>query len=56
MTQPELERWLAAGNTRTYTIRYFLGWAAERRIAPRLTVPKIPRQDPVRILADVRSD
>ncbi|WP_127935766.1 hypothetical protein [Nonomuraea polychroma] len=47
LTQPELKRWLAAGNTRTYTIRYFLGWAAERRIAPRLTVPKIPRQDPL---------
>ncbi len=46
LTQPQLERWLTAGNTRTYTIRYFLGWAAGRRIAPKLTVPLIPRQEP----------
>jgi hypothetical protein len=50
LTQPQLERWLTAGNTRTYTIRYFLGWAADRRIAPELAVPLIPRQEPVRIL------
>jgi hypothetical protein len=52
LTQPQLERWLTAGNTRTYAIRYFLGWAAARGIAPKLTVPAIPRQEPVRILTE----
>jgi len=52
LTQDRLERWLTAGNTRTYNIRYFLGWAASRSIAPRLTVPAIPRQEPERILND----
>ncbi|MEO3798020.1 hypothetical protein ABGB14_48155 [Nonomuraea sp. B10E15] len=50
LTQADLDRWLAAGNTRNHTIRYFLGWAADRGIAPRLTIPPIPRQDPARIL------
>ncbi|MGW3943047.1 hypothetical protein [Streptomyces phaeochromogenes] len=52
LTQERLERWLTAANTRTYTIRYFLSWAAGRSIAPRLTVPAIPRQEPERILND----
>jgi hypothetical protein len=50
LTQKDLDRWLAAGNTRSYTVRYFLGWAADRGIAQRLTVPAIPRQDPARVL------
>src|SRR5664280_414887 len=50
LTQPQLEQWLATGNTRTYTIRYFLGWAHRRGIAEQLTVPTVPRQDPARIL------
>lgn len=50
LTQPHLDRWLTAGNTRNYTIRYFLGWAADRGIAARLTIPAIPVQDPASIL------
>jgi hypothetical protein len=50
LTQDHLEQWLTEGNTRTYTIRYFLGWAATRGLASRLTVPSLPRQHPARIL------
>jgi hypothetical protein len=52
LTQEHLDRWLAGGNTRHYTIRYFLNWAANRGIALRLTVPIIPRQEPARILQE----
>jgi hypothetical protein len=52
LTQEHLDHWLAGGNTRHYTIRYFLNWAANRGIAPRLTVPAIPRQEPARILEE----
>jgi len=52
LTQEHLDHWLAGGNTRHYTIRYFLGWAASRGIAPKLTVPAIPRQQPARILEE----
>jgi integrase len=45
-----MDRWLAAGNTRSFNIRYFLGWAADRGLAPRLTVPAVPRQDPAHVL------
>lgn len=50
LTQDRLDQWLAAGNTRNYSIRYFLGWAAKRGLLPELTVPAIPRQEPARIL------
>ena len=50
LTQHHLDRWLAAGNTRSFNIRYFLGWAADRGLAPRLTVPAVPRQDPAHVL------
>jgi len=50
LTQDQLDRWLAAGNTRTYKVRHFLGWAAGRGIAPDLTVPAVPRQDSIRFL------
>lgn len=49
LTQTHLERWLAEGNTRNYSIRYFLSWAAQRDLLPQLTVPGIPRQEPARI-------
>ncbi|MFJ8476577.1 hypothetical protein [Kitasatospora sp. NPDC094011] len=50
LTQDRLDQWLADGNTRNYTVRYFLGWAAQRGLLPELTVPPIPRQEPARIL------
>src|SRR5262249_53507698 len=50
LDQPTLDAWLANGNAASYTIRYFLDWAAARGIAPKLTVPLLPRQDPKRIL------
>ncbi|MFE5657747.1 hypothetical protein ACFQ9H_16380 [Streptomyces sp. NPDC056517] len=50
LTQDRLDQWLAAGSTRNYSIRYFLGWAAKRDLLPELTVPAIPRQDPAQIL------
>lgn len=50
LTQDRLDQWLAQGNTRTYTVRYFLGWAASRSLARKLTVPTIARQYPARIL------
>jgi len=52
LTQDQLDRWLAAGNTRTRKIRHFLQWAAARGIAPDLAVPAVPHQDPVRFLGD----
>jgi hypothetical protein len=50
LDQPSLEAWLADGNTNSYNIRNFLGWAAVRGIAPKLTVPLRPRQEPEQIL------
>ena len=50
LTQDRLDQWLAGGNTRTCTVRYVLDWAAQRGLLPQLTVPVIPRQEPVRIL------
>ncbi|MGW5233446.1 hypothetical protein ACWEQU_14400 [Streptomyces nodosus] len=50
LTQDRLDQWLADGNTRNYSIRYFLSWAAKRDLLPELTVPAIPRQEPARIL------
>jgi hypothetical protein len=50
LDQPSLETWLTDGNASSYTIRYFLDWAAARGIAQKLTVPLLPRQDPERIL------
>ena len=52
LTQDQLDRWLAAGNTRTRKIRHFLQWAAARGLAPDLAVPAVPHQDPVRFLGD----
>lgn len=50
LTQDQLDRWLAAGNTRTYQVRRFLQWATGRGLAPDLTIPPVPRQDPVQFL------
>lgn len=52
LTQEHLDQWLADGNTRNYTIRYFLGWAANRGLTQTLVVPGIPRQEPAHILND----
>lgn len=52
LTQARLDEWLAAGNTRRYTIRYFLTWSARRGLVPQLTVPAIPRPDTNRILTE----
>lgn len=40
------------GNTRSYTIRYFLAWAARRGLVAAMSVPSVPHRDPVRILAE----
>lgn len=50
LDQPALDAWLADGNASSYTIRYFLDWAVARDLAPRLTIPLLPRQDPEKIL------
>lgn len=50
LDQPSLDAWLADGNTNSYNIRNFLGWAAARGIAPKLTVPLRSRQEPEQIL------
>lgn len=52
LTQDLLDQWLAAGNTRQYTARYFLTWSARRGLVPQLTVPAIPRPETDRILAE----
>jgi hypothetical protein len=52
LTQDRLDQWLAGGNTRSYSVRYFLAWATRRGLLPQLTVPSIPRQEPTRILAE----
>jgi hypothetical protein len=52
LTQQHLDQWLANGNTRHYTVRYFLGWAHGRGLTKPLVVPGIPRQEPVRVLGD----
>jgi hypothetical protein len=52
LTQDQLDRWLAAGNTRTHRVRHFLQWATARGVAPRLAVPAVPRQDPVLFLGE----
>jgi hypothetical protein len=50
LDQPSLDAWLADGNTNSYNIRNFLAWAASRGVAPTLTVPLRPRQQPEQIL------
>lgn len=50
LDQPSLDAWLADGNTNCYNIRNFLIWAASRGVAPTLTVPLRPRQQPEQIL------
>ncbi|MGH4009044.1 MAG: hypothetical protein ACRDTH_12970, partial [Pseudonocardiaceae bacterium] len=50
LDQPSLDTWLAAGNTNRYNIRNFLIWAAARNLAPTLTVPLRPRQQPGQLL------
>ena len=50
LDQPHLDTWLADGNTNHYNIRNFLIWAAARNLAPTLTVPLRPRQQPEQIL------
>jgi hypothetical protein len=50
LTQPDLDAWLATGNSDTYSIRYFLNWASGRGLAPKLTVPTRPRQQPAQFL------
>jgi hypothetical protein len=50
LDQPSLDAWLADGNTNRYNVRSFLIWAASRSVAPTLTVPLRPRQQPEQIL------
>jgi hypothetical protein len=50
LDQPSLDAWLADGNTNSYNIRNVLVWAASRGIAPTLTVPLRPRQEPEQVL------
>ncbi|MEV6871640.1 hypothetical protein [Amycolatopsis sp. NPDC051128] len=51
LQQDDLDRWLDEENTqRRNRIRYFLGWAADRGLSRRLTVPSIPRQEPADLL------
>jgi hypothetical protein len=50
LDQPSLDTWLTAGNTNRYNIRNFLIWAAARNLAPTLTVPLRPRQQPEQLL------
>ncbi|MCT9077005.1 hypothetical protein [Streptomyces fulvoviolaceus] len=50
LDQSTLDRWLADGNTVTYTIRYFLAWTEARGITQHLTVPPRQQQEPVQTL------
>ncbi|WP_159050513.1 hypothetical protein [Streptomyces cellostaticus] len=50
LRQDGLDRWLDAGNTRTYSIRYFLSWTASRGLTGKLMVPSIPRQQPSQLM------
>lgn len=50
LDQSSLDAWLAAGNTNSYNVRNFLIWAAARGIAPELSVPLRPRQQPEQLL------
>lgn len=50
LRQDGLDRWLDAGNTRTYAIRYFLSWTTGRGLTGKLTVPSIPRQQPSQLM------
>jgi len=54
LDQASLDAWLACGNTSRYPVRYFLGWAAARGLAPRLTVPSLPPQDPAQVLDETQ--
>ncbi|WP_079166094.1 hypothetical protein [Streptomyces oceani] len=50
LRQEDLDRWLDAGNTRTYAIRYFLSWTTSHGLTSRLKVPSIPRQQPSHLM------
>lgn len=52
LRQEGLDRWLDAGNTRTYAIRYFLSWTTSRGLTGKLTVPSIPRQQPSQLMGE----
>jgi hypothetical protein len=40
LSQADLDRWLTSGSTYRYEVRAFLAWAANRALAPKLTVPQ----------------
>lgn len=46
LTQPHLERWLAEGATTRRAVRFFLAWAHDRSLAPKLQITMPPRPDP----------
>ncbi|MFF2378741.1 hypothetical protein [Streptomyces sp. NPDC058108] len=50
LRQEDLDRWLDAGNTRTYVVRYFLSWTTGRGLTGNLKVPSIPRQQPSQLM------
>jgi hypothetical protein len=50
LTQGDLDRWLDTGNTRIYTIRYFLSWTTDRGLTDKLKVPSMPRQQPSQLM------
>jgi hypothetical protein len=50
LDQATLDTWLVGGNTYRYNVCHFLRWAAARHLAPRLTVPLRPEQDPAQTL------
>ncbi|NEA49776.1 hypothetical protein [Streptomyces sp. SID10815] len=50
LRQDDLDRWVDAGNTRTYAIRYFLSWTTSRDLTGKLAVPSIPRQQPSQLM------
>lgn len=50
LDQTALERWLVEGNSRSYTIRYFLRWAEARGLVRDVTVPTLRRSQPAAML------
>lgn len=53
LSQDDIDRWLGEGQTqRRYQVSYFLGWTADRSLRRRLTIPRIPHQEPEDVLGD----
>jgi len=54
LTQPGIDAWLTTGPSQRYTIRYFLRWAHDHRLARPLIVPLRQPRNPDQVLPEAQ--